>query len=209
LVLTAGAAWGQAGPGQAAALCEGLQDATPGLYGLCLAFHNVEPCMPDLLAQDPFAGCEPKDGRLLAQYDALKGPDDPRLPGTGGPCPCFLEADMYEEALLWDEYRICAVDVPFLFHPGQNWPGDMLITSVFAVNDAWGGQANLRLTKKSDQEVGAGYCRYIPPNGDTISIYYLNTNQVLACQGIIAATIWENDDRCLCLCVGEDCEGEC
>ncbi len=62
--------------------CEALKDgASPGLYGLCIAYHN--------------AGSARAQERILNNYNKKAGPGDPPMPGTGGvPCPCFTSDDL-------------------------------------------------------------------------------------------------------------------
>ncbi len=62
--------------------CEALKDgASPGLYGLCIAYHN--------------AGSARAQERILNNYNKKAGPGDPPMPGTGGvPCPCFTSEDL-------------------------------------------------------------------------------------------------------------------
>jgi len=61
--------------------CEVLLDASPGLYGLCIAYHN--------------AGNSNAMDKILANYNKKRGPDDPPMPGLDGvPCPCFNSDDL-------------------------------------------------------------------------------------------------------------------
>jgi len=199
LACAGGAALAQTGP------CEGLQGATPGLYGLCLAFHNVEPCVPNRLAADPFADCEAKDGRLLEAYNNLKGPDDPLMPGTEGPCPCFTQAEMEDGAALWSDFDVCAIDSPYLFHPSQNWPGEMLITSIWHNDELtgytdWGGQADLT-TSNSDNGPGRpGTCSYMALGAELESLNNLTYAEATACRDIIVDLIQSRADDCKLLC---------
>jgi hypothetical protein len=199
LVLTAGSAMAQ-GNGQPSDLCDGLQEATPGLYGLCLAFHNVEPCVPNLLEQDPFAGCEPKDGRLLEAYDDLKGSDDPRMPGTGGECPCLTEEFLAEAEGILD-YYVCAIDSPYE-HQNPNFPNEAYITSIWSQDD-WGAQTRLDLIPSNPGNLKrAGMCSYNPADEAEPS-FFINSityTQYEACREIIVQAILAHPERCENLC---------
>jgi len=63
--------------------CEALKgNASPGLYGLCIAYHNADSAR----AQE----------RILNNYDKKAGPNDPPMPGTGDsvPCACWTVEQM-------------------------------------------------------------------------------------------------------------------
>ena len=62
-------------------VCDGLQNATPGLYGLCVAYCEAQ----DLDTVDK----NPPNTRILANYDKKKQTDDPDMPCVQTPCPCF------------------------------------------------------------------------------------------------------------------------
>jgi len=75
-------------------VCDELVDATPGLYGLCVAFCEAHECEADFTAGDPWADCKPSDPKLLEIYDKLKDPGDPEMPCiiADSSCPCFTQA---------------------------------------------------------------------------------------------------------------------
>ena len=50
-------------------VCNELLDATPGLYGLCLAFCEAQDCQPDYSLENPF---EPLHVRLAESSGALR-----------------------------------------------------------------------------------------------------------------------------------------
>jgi len=184
--------------------CEGLQGATPGLYGLCLAFHNVEPCVPDPLAEDAFGGCEPKDGRLLEAYNNLKGPDDPRMPETAEVCPCFtaaqLEAGLDPE---WDNLA-CWTDCPWAGGAIGNWAPS--VTAAYHNNEAgqtdWLGYAEALLVGNAGRNESYA-CWYIAPNEPTVLITSLGYADYMACRDIVIATIDANTDLCTSVCTGD------
>jgi hypothetical protein len=72
-------------------ICDPLQDATPGLYGLCVAFCEAHACVPDLNAENPLAHCRPGSSKVLAAYERKMQPGDPEMPcyPQEQPCPCF------------------------------------------------------------------------------------------------------------------------
>lgn len=89
-------------------VCDGLQAATPGLYGLCQAFCEAQDCQPDLSAPDPFADCRPSAPKLLENYRKKMGPDDPDMPcvkqAPTVSCPCFSQAEMFSMS---EPFRQC------------------------------------------------------------------------------------------------------
>jgi hypothetical protein len=100
--------WSRANEG----ICDPVQGATPGLYGLCLAFCEAHTCVPDWTALDPFADCLPSDFHLLALYTQRQQPGDPDMPCvnfTGG-CPCFTQEDIDAIPTPYDQ---CVIDYDF------------------------------------------------------------------------------------------------
>ena len=49
-------------------VCDELIDATPGLYGLCIAFCEAQDCQPDYELDDSYENCTPSSPKLLARY---------------------------------------------------------------------------------------------------------------------------------------------
>jgi hypothetical protein len=84
-------------------ICDDLKYATPGLYGLCIAFceaHDSD-CVPDFSVQNPFSNCERRDARILQQYERKRkdgDPDMPCLPSAGEDpeyaCPCWSQEEL-------------------------------------------------------------------------------------------------------------------
>ncbi len=79
-------------------MCDVLVDATPGLYGLCVAMCEAQDCEAEL---NPFTGevefdpsCKPSAEHLLANYNKKAGPSDPRMPCVKVACPCWTEAEI-------------------------------------------------------------------------------------------------------------------
>ena len=63
-------------------VCDSLQGATPGLFGLCNAYCEAQ----DL---DTFDKNPPND-RILANYRKKMKAGDPDMPCIQVPCPCWL-----------------------------------------------------------------------------------------------------------------------
>lgn len=85
-------------------VCDVLKDATPGLYGLCIAYCEAQDsqCIPDFEAENPVGHCRRRDQRILDRYERKKqegDPDMPCLPNAGADpseilCPCWSQADL-------------------------------------------------------------------------------------------------------------------
>ena len=69
-------------------VCDGLKDATPGLWGLCNAYCEAKDCDLDGVPDD--GGSKACD-RLIANYNSLKMADDPDMPCGREllACPCW------------------------------------------------------------------------------------------------------------------------
>ena len=63
-------------------VCDELVGATPGLYGLCVAYCEAQ----DL---DEFGEQKPSNDRLLAVYDKKRKAGDPDMPCRQAPCLCW------------------------------------------------------------------------------------------------------------------------
>lgn len=85
-------------------VCDQLKGATPGLYGLCIAFCEAHDCVPDFSLENPLANCKKNDRKLLDKYRQKMRDGDPDMPcvpsqepqepGGGGEepqvaCPCW------------------------------------------------------------------------------------------------------------------------
>lgn len=76
-------------------ICDDLQMATPGLYGLCVAFCEAQDCAPDFQAEYPFGDCRPSSPKLLAAYNRKKQVTDPDMPCIRqARCPCWTDAEL-------------------------------------------------------------------------------------------------------------------
>jgi hypothetical protein len=89
-------------------VCDALQDATPGLFGLCVAYCEAKDC------DDPLSDCGTSGERILANYNKKKAAGDPDMPCLAQPapaaaCPCFSEGDILALStpynLCFDNYR--------------------------------------------------------------------------------------------------------
>ena len=68
-------------------VCDGLKtNATPGLYGLCVAYCEAQ----DL---DTFEK-EPTSTKILENYNKKKQAGDPDMPCIKVPCPCWTDAEL-------------------------------------------------------------------------------------------------------------------
>ena len=90
-------------------VCEGLIGHTPGLYGLCRAFHNMKDCD---VTYDPGSGdinfspdCKPSSRKLLDMYSNLAQPGDPSMPGIGPQCLCWTEEELDDLGFYDNECR--------------------------------------------------------------------------------------------------------
>ena len=60
-------------------VCDDLAYATPGLYGLCIAFCEAQDCELDFGLEDPFENCVPGSQKVLARYEAKMQEGDPSM----------------------------------------------------------------------------------------------------------------------------------
>jgi hypothetical protein len=68
-------------------VCDGLKTtATPGLYGLCVAYCEAQ----DL----DVTGKEPPNTKILENYNKRKQASDPDMPCVKIPCPCWTDAEL-------------------------------------------------------------------------------------------------------------------
>jgi len=67
-------------------VCDNLKGATPGLYGLCVAYCEAQ----DLDSFDK----GPPNTKILANYNKKKQAGDPDMPCLQVPCPCWSDAEL-------------------------------------------------------------------------------------------------------------------
>ena len=71
-------------------VCDELMYATPGLYGLCVAFCEAQDC------DENFENCNPSSRKLVDIYNKRKRSGDPEMPCLAPPpsCPCWTEEQL-------------------------------------------------------------------------------------------------------------------
>jgi hypothetical protein len=78
-------------------VCDDLVYATPGLYGLCVAFCEAQDCEPDFTVADPFENCTPSSPKLLDIYNRKKTVTDPEMPCVQPTaCPCWTPGELID-----------------------------------------------------------------------------------------------------------------
>lgn len=77
-------------------VCDELIGATPGLYGLCVAFCEAQDCEPDFSLADPFETCTPSSEKVLENYDRRKQEGDIDMPCIKAPCPCWSPDELLD-----------------------------------------------------------------------------------------------------------------
>ena len=174
--------WNQANHG----VCADLHSATPGLFGLCIAFCEAHGCEPDFTAADPFANCKPSDPTLLNLYNNLKQPADPDMPCVviEGGCPCFTQEQVDAIPTPYDQ---CIID----FDLGSG--GTELTTNIIHVQGT-GAQATLG---ENSYSCAFGNGLVDPP---IFVSFQTNLSQAEACRQIIVNTITANAGQCELLC---------
>lgn len=80
-------------------VCDALLDATPGLYGLCVAFCKAQDCeatFDEGTGEVTFDACKPSSPKLLDTYNERTEPGDPPMPCVTviGACPCWTEDEL-------------------------------------------------------------------------------------------------------------------
>lgn len=68
-------------------VCNELQNRTPGLYGMCIAYCEAQ----DL---DVVGDKETPNNKILANYRKKMQPGDPDMPCIQVPCPCWTEGQL-------------------------------------------------------------------------------------------------------------------
>lgn len=68
-------------------VCDELQGATPGLYGLCVAYCEAQ----DL---DSVNGGKMPNEKILANYRKKMRDGDPDMPCVQAPCPCWTAGEL-------------------------------------------------------------------------------------------------------------------
>jgi hypothetical protein len=167
-------------------VCASLREATPGLYGLCLAFHHGMACQPEMGASDPFANCVPGSERVLEQYRKKMRNGDPDMPGIQAPCPCWTKVELLQLSRPTDgDVSRCEIDkmsgalanqdIWTLIHrSGFN----MQFTSVQTVEEVSGG--------------GASGCALRDDANGILRNYNITRKEFLSCEPDV---VWSAADR--------------
>ena len=74
-------------------ICSKLKFATPGLYGLCVAYCESHDADFDPVTGMPNSG-SPANKKILENYNKKKQPSDPDMPCVKVACPCFDAEDL-------------------------------------------------------------------------------------------------------------------
>ena len=75
------ASWAQTSDGETPAeegICDGLHDASPGLYGLCVAYCEAQDC--DTIDLAISGQCGAPSQRVFDHYEKKRQPEDPPMP---------------------------------------------------------------------------------------------------------------------------------
>lgn len=99
-------------------VCDDLLWATPGLYGLCVAFCEAQDCQltinavsGEVIESDP--NCMPSSLKLLDVYNRRRSIDDPPMPCVNEvTCPCWSDADTELPNL--SDNPVCTADGKYL-----------------------------------------------------------------------------------------------
>jgi hypothetical protein len=143
--------------------CDVLQGGTPGLFGLCNAFHrqNCDEEDPDDLPRS----CD----RILNNYRDTAQPGDPDMPGLEPPveCPCWSEGDLSVVGALIDS--------------GMTSPSSCLSSLVFGATDSalYSGLVSPQFTHISFFIGGPGICQSLGGSGSVFS--FTTAEEAAAC----------------------------
>ncbi len=170
-------------------VCNDLVLATPGLYGLCVAFCEAQDCEPNFSAMDPFQNCRPSNPKLLKIYNRRKRPNDPPMPCFLPQCPCFNEQEVREITPPWSESPVgewigCSAESPEV----AIWHDSQPIGAWWRT--AW--------TNENDPQRGdeCFYDKYLGgPFPDNYVVRYhslLPANNIIACRSLVKDWIAEN-----------------
>ena len=177
-------------------VCGDLKWATPGLYGLCVAFCEAQDCEPDFTLANPFENCKPASRKLLDNYRKKMQPGDPDMPCVSPGCPCFTVEDLPSHLP-----TICYIDadIPYI-----------LATFVEACDECLGGPPYCAY---HDPYIWAAvYVGMQPPDpweppsrsscsytdGASTRFNYTTDEETLACRNIIVNAIESGFIGCEC-----------
>ncbi len=102
-------------------VCDILVEATPGLYGLCIAFCEAHDCEPDFSLADPFEGCKPASQKVLDNYNRKKTADDPDMPciQQDAICPCWTMDELVFNLQRNLRDTVCYNNCYYNYRPGR------------------------------------------------------------------------------------------
>jgi hypothetical protein len=140
-------------------LCDELRDATPSLYGLCVAYWETQGI------ENP--GEPPANAKILERYRAKMKPGDPDMPGlpSGSDCPCWSD-DQFSEASdgVYDNVMVDVECNISEFPAGTEFS----VTLWEKDNSTNADYSNLFVTRDA---LGEGpYCSYWTPTGVPVSL---------------------------------------
>jgi len=183
-------------------VCDELQGATPGLYGLCVAFCEAQDHANILVAttEQEIHALEDAapSGRILANYNKKRKKGDPAMPCMNtttvtDPCPCWAEAELAEiDGVMWDGSPSNSGDI--------NEPDGHRCVDYTSLNYANVFASEARRTadmSTSAQSIDApdlGYqmCRFIrvrnAPDGESTAITLTVGEQTLTAREVAACT---------------------
>ena len=159
-------------------VCDELHEATPGLFGLCVAYCEAQDC--DF--EDAISGqCSAPNPTLLDIYERKRKPEDPPMPclvsEARDECPCFMAEELPEL-----ELTTCnEIDFGIRYHT--------VLTT--AINDSG---VLVEVTWE-----GTGRCMYrddSDPNLPIVSDAETDETQTAACQAIVDDYILAADLFC-------------
>jgi hypothetical protein len=156
-------------------VCDELKWATPGLYGLCVAFCEAQDCEPDFTLANPLENCKPASRKILEKYRKKMRPGDPNMPCIQEPCPCWTQEELN---LLWPPVhvhnQICELNYSIV----DDLFGSVLNRDSFGLNVHEYPPPSYRLTTvQSESPMGT-----TPPSGPMCS-FYLEEGEFLVSRG--------------------------
>lgn len=172
-------------------VCDALQGATPGLYGLCVAYCEAHDA--HLLSNNDAADeLDTPSRKILEAYNNLKAEADPAMPCVQpAGCPCWTE-QLLETVLLpptanFDENFENACALGNILSGGTRWFLENFENGTATPPPPTGSFYQLTSAEFSD---GTGQCTFFskdfvgaPPN----SQLPLNTEETAACRDMLLA----------------------
>lgn len=157
------------------AVCDVLHDATPGLYGLCVAYCEAQDC--DSVGQALSGQCQTPNPVLLDLFERKRRSGDPAMPCVSvstppPPCRCFGYEDLAAlDVDVCQEFEEVRYDVVAL-SDGEEQDG-----AIAQRGDGWGA---CFLIVDGEEEVG----------------YEISEEEAFACETLIRYTALEKGLAC-------------